>query len=164
MSKNFNGFSWLVKNKSSWDLAAVGINFWGKKWLSLTRIEAFFGSIWNCQGWKFLVRTKEALENSTEQKRIICGSGRVWCVERQGIEAMLEANSTPIWLDSGLRILLKSAILGTLFKSLPPPQSLLNQYFRNSFECFVRGGGTSNNNKIIVKVQFLPYCTIFAYL
>ena len=109
-------------------------------------------------------RKKEALENSTEQKRIICGSGRVWCVERQGIEAMLEANSTPIWLDSGLRILLKSAILGTLFKSLPPPQSLLNQYFRNSFECFVRGGGTSNNNKIIVKVQFLPYCTIFAYL
>ena len=76
-------------------------------------------------------------------------------MERQGIEAMLEANSTPIWLDSGLRILLKSAILGTLFSS--PPQSLLNQYFGNSFEWFVlRGGGTSNNNKIIVKVQFLP--------
>ena len=68
-------------------------------------------------------------------------------MERQGIEAMLEANSTPIWLDSGLRILLKSAILGTLFSSLPPPQSLLNQYFRNSFECFVRGGGRQTTIK-----------------
>ena len=69
-------------------------------------------------------------------------------MERQGIEAMLEANSTPIWLDSGLRILLKSAILGTLFSSLPPPQSLLlNQYFGNSFEWFVRGGGRQTTIK-----------------
>ena len=88
-------------------------------------------------------------------------------MERQGIEAMLEANSTPIWLDSGLRILLKSAILGTLFSSLPPPpQSLLqNLYFGNSFEWFVRErGGTSNNNKIIVKVQFLPYIALFLHI
>ena len=85
-------------------------------------------------------RKKEALENSTEQKRIICGSGRVWCVERQGIEAMLEANSTPIWLDSGLRILLKSAI---------------NQYFGNSFEWFVRGGGRQTTIKKSWKYNFL---------
>ena len=101
-------------------------------------------------------RKKEALENSTEQKRIICGSGRVWCVERQeGIEAMLEANSTPIWLDSGLRILLKSAILETLFSSPPPPQSFLNQYFGNSFEWFVRGGGRQTTIKKSWKYNFL---------